>query len=151
MSASSRILLIISGLAGLGLICLITPLILLAIAVRPPVYPGAVYIGSRAPSVNASLKTECAEIYLTSRWNYHAPDEPLDILHWFQAEGWLTNYRYSTATLLQSSDAFNIIRSTFFRDMYTDKAGSTTMIVSTTYYTLALGKCIPNPSGLPIP
>jgi hypothetical protein len=151
MTASSRILLIISGLAGLGLICLTTPLILLAVAVRPPEYPGAVYIGTQSPVLNTSFKNSCFEVYLVNRWNYHTPDEPLDILHWFQAEGWLTNYRYSTATLLQSTDAFNVIRSTFFRDMYTDKAGSTTMIVSTTYYTLAIGKCIPNPSGLPIP
>lgn len=151
MAIGQRSLTVLAVLAGLILICLTAPLVALAAFIRPAVYPGAVYIGMQSPTVNSTWKGDCLEMALVNRWAYQSADTPDSILHWFQNEGWLVNFRYTDATLLQSTDAMNAIRSTTFRDTYVNKPGSVTLIVATTTYTLALGKCVPNPAGLPIP
>lgn len=151
MRGTSRIWLIVIGFVGLITICLTTPLIALAASIQPQVYPGAVYIDMQPPAVNSTWKNECWETTLVNRWRFQSADDPANILHWFQNEGWLVNYRYTDATRLQSTDALNLARSTTFHDSYVNKPGSLTLIIATTTYTLSLGKCVPNPAGLPIP
>jgi hypothetical protein len=151
MSIRQRGIIVLASLSGLILVCLTAPLVALAVSIRPQVYPGAVYIGMQSPTLNSTWKNECWETTLVNRWTFHSADTPTDILHWFQNEGWLVNYRYTDATRLQSTDALKLARSTTFRDTYVNKPGSMTLIIATTTYTLSLGKCVPNPAGLPIP
>jgi hypothetical protein len=139
----SRKQLALLSVASLGLLafCLLAPIVAALAFLRPVPYPNATFTRMRLPTVATLFVDGCLRTTLVSRSNYESPDKPNDILHWYQAAGWLINFRYGDSVLHQARQNLGVAKVNSVKEIFVDRAGNITLIAAAMQYTLSVGAC----------